>query len=105
MTLFRRLLYTDCHLHISGVTKCCEHPRRKNCDPQGTQVSVCRGGGAQINVHDNPSHVVQTRLSVAGFSSKREERVRDDSDTRPDPTIRNFPQSTDGGGGVSTALV
>ena len=97
MILFRRLLYMDCHLHISGVTKCCEHPKHKNCDPQGTQMFVCKKGGAQIDVHDNLNHVIQTCLSVAGFNSRREDRIYDNSDKKPDITIRNFPQSTDRG--------
>ena len=48
-------------------------------------------------MHDNLNHVTQTCLSVAGFNSKREERIYDDSDMKPDLTIRNFPQSTDRG--------
>jgi len=58
---------------------------------------VCKKGGAQINVHDNLNQVIQTCLSVAGFNSKREERIYDNSDMKPDLTIRNFPQSTDKG--------
>ena len=48
-------------------------------------------------MHDNLNHVTQTCLSVASSNSKREERIYDNSDMKPDLTLRNFPQSTDKG--------
>jgi len=83
---------------IPGVTTCCDKHSRI-CDSKGTQMSLCMSGGYQKQVHDALSLEIQCMLSVAGFSTKREEkdcfRTSDpDNGLKGDLTILNFPQST-----------
>ena len=67
-------LYVDLPHHTPGVTKCCKSEKHSPCDSKGTQVSFCKLGGYQKVTHDSLSTEIQSLLSAAGTSSKREER-------------------------------
>ena len=97
--LTRRLLYLDIHLHLPGISKCCNNPKHANCDSKGTQMSVCAKGGYRIQTHDALNLEIQSMLSVAGICSTREERGIFQTNTfdcnkRGDLTVLNLSQST-----------
>ena len=74
LILTRRLLYLDIHLHIPGISKCCNNHKHANCDSKGTQMSVCTKGGYRIQTHDALNLEIQSMLSLTGICPTREER-------------------------------
>jgi hypothetical protein len=100
--LLRRRLYLEMHLNIPGITKCCEDPKHKICDPFGTQMTSCKKNGHKIMIHDNFNVELRSLLSVSGINTTLEEKgvyqtAAPDCNMRPDLICRNMPQSTNGG--------
>ena len=89
----------DIHLHLPGISKCCNNPRHANCDSKGAQMSVCAKGGYRIQTHDALNLEIQSMLSIAGICSTRDERGIFqtnwlDCNKRGDLTFLNVSQST-----------
>jgi hypothetical protein len=100
--LIHKRLYMDLPYHIPGITKCCKNEKHFPCDSKGIQMSFCKLGGYQKVTHDSLNIEIQSLLSVAGISSKREERdsfrLHDPNNgLKGDLTIFNFPQSSSKG--------
>ena len=62
LILIRRLLYLDTHLHLPGISKCCNNPKHAYCDSKGTQMSVCAKGGYRIQTHDALNLEIQSHM-------------------------------------------
>lgn len=97
LTLFRRPLHTDSHLHTRGKTSCCSSPKHKFCDPQGTQMYVCNREGLKTRTRDDTTRTTQVLLSVAGTNTSREVLAFDDSKQRIDLIACKVPQSINSG--------
>jgi len=92
----------DVPSHVPGVTKCCEHPKHSNCDSKGIQMSLCMKNGFQKKTHDALNLEIQSMISVAGISSKREQKdmfriSNPECGMRGDLTVFECPQSTSNG--------